>query len=113
MLARTGGSHYAHLFGHPPQSQADFPTVDLADGPRQAKAIAAAIRERGLVASAHDVSDGGPLVAIAEMLIAGLHVLNHPLGAEWPTSCRPHASGASARAPTSSRSTPSAADLVR
>ncbi|MEQ8316533.1 MAG: phosphoribosylformylglycinamidine synthase subunit PurS [Phycisphaerales bacterium] len=42
----------------------------LAHGPKAAAGVAKAI-EQGLVLSAHDVSDGGVLVALAEMLIAG------------------------------------------
>jgi phosphoribosylformylglycinamidine synthase II len=61
------GSHHQRLFGgsaHPTQS------VDLTAGPRVAKAVAKLIRS-GMVRSAHDVSDGGAMVAVAEMLIAG------------------------------------------
>ncbi|UYV14113.1 MAG: phosphoribosylformylglycinamidine synthase subunit PurS [Phycisphaera sp.] len=42
----------------------------LAHGPKAAAGVARAI-EQGMVRSAHDVSDGGVLVALAEMLIAG------------------------------------------
>ncbi|MEN0019469.1 MAG: phosphoribosylformylglycinamidine synthase subunit PurS [Planctomycetota bacterium] len=48
---------------------AAVPTVDLKRGPATAKAVAACI-DAGLVRAAHDVSDGGALVAVAEMLIA-------------------------------------------
>ncbi len=47
-----------------------IPRVDLSAGPRNAAAVAALIEQR-LVASAHDCSDGGLLVAAAEMAFAG------------------------------------------
>jgi len=56
------------------------PATDLERGPAKARAIAAAIAE-GLAASAHDCSDGGTLVAVAEMLIAGSRPQT-PIGAE-------------------------------
>lgn len=56
------------------------PTTDLELGPAKARAVAAVIAE-GLAASAHDCSDGGTLVAIAEMLIAGSRP-HAPIGAE-------------------------------
>ncbi len=65
-LAAMGGSHYAHLFGG---TNTDFARVDLTIGPATARAVAQCIRD-GLVQSAHDCSDGGLLVAVAEMLIA-------------------------------------------
>ncbi len=46
----------------------DMPRVDLGVGPATARGVAGVI-ERGLVASAHDCSEGGVLVAVAEMLI--------------------------------------------
>lgn len=61
------GSHHDRLFG---SGSGPAPKVDLEYGPRTARIVADAIRS-GLVRSAHDVSDGGVLVAIAEMLIAG------------------------------------------
>ncbi len=60
-----GGSHYQRLTG----LASPVPRTDLAQGPRLARAVASLIQQ-GLVASAHDVSDGGLLTAIAEMLIA-------------------------------------------
>ncbi|MEQ8769580.1 MAG: phosphoribosylformylglycinamidine synthase subunit PurS [Phycisphaerales bacterium] len=81
MSARLGGSHYARAFGMPVGADERAPEVQPEDGPRQARAIAEAIR-LGLVASCHDSSDGGPLVAISEMLIAG-HRDDHPIGVEW------------------------------
>jgi phosphoribosylformylglycinamidine synthase II len=47
-----------------------MPSVDLTQGPKIARQIHDLIK-RGLVRSAHDVSDGGVVCAIAEMLIAG------------------------------------------
>jgi phosphoribosylformylglycinamidine synthase subunit PurSL len=70
------GSHYARLFGLPDErdesgvSLRDWPRLDLSTGPAAARAVHELIRE-GLVHSAHDVSDGGVLVALAEMLIGG------------------------------------------
>jgi phosphoribosylformylglycinamidine synthase subunit PurSL len=64
------GSHYAQDFGVPEGAEPRVPVTDLAAGPRFARAVASAIAE-GLIASAHDVSDGGLLCAVAEMLIAG------------------------------------------
>jgi len=59
-----GGSVAARLIGGsgPP------PRTDLRLAPRAARAVAGLI-ERGLVRSAHDVSEGGLLAAVAEMLI--------------------------------------------
>lgn len=56
-----------------------FPTVDLKMGPSVARCVSELIRS-GVVQSAHDVSDGGVLVALAEMLIGGSSV-SRPLGA--------------------------------
>jgi phosphoribosylformylglycinamidine synthase len=69
-LNRVGGSHLARLFGVPEGADPRAPVPDLAEGPKRARFVAEAIR-RGLIVSAHDASDGGILVAIAEMLIAG------------------------------------------
>jgi len=69
---RLGGSHWASMHqGHEGHgSLADLPRVDLEQGPRLARLVAKAI-ELGLVRSAHDLSEGGLLVAAAEMAIAG------------------------------------------
>jgi phosphoribosylformylglycinamidine synthase subunit PurSL len=66
-----GGSHYQRLFPGSPllADAAAIPRVDLSVGPRTARAVAEAIAQ-GLVASAHDCSEGGVLTAVAEMLIA-------------------------------------------
>ncbi len=63
-----GGSH-AQMLGFAPKGSTQ-PTVDLKTGPALARAMHQAINA-GLVQSAHDVSDGGMLTALAEMLIAG------------------------------------------
>ena len=59
---------------------ARMPGFDPKVGARTARAVAACIAE-GLIASAHDCSDGGLAVAIAEMLIGG-HSAQAPIGAE-------------------------------
>ena len=64
--AKMGGSHYAQGFGCEDPA---YPELNLKIGPATARAVAQCIRE-GLVRSAHDCSDGGLLVAVAEMLIA-------------------------------------------
>ncbi|MFG0273967.1 MAG: AIR synthase-related protein, partial [Phycisphaerales bacterium] len=53
-----------------PHPAADARATDLEMGPRVARAVHACIRD-GLVRAAHDCSEGGWLVALAEMLIAG------------------------------------------
>lgn len=63
-----GGSH-AQMLGFASKDSTQ-PTVDLTAGPALARSLYKAITA-GLVQSAHDVSDGGLLVALAEMLIAG------------------------------------------
>lgn len=73
-----GGSRYAELFGVE-RGQAGVPGVDLQLGPAAARCVAECIAD-GLVRSAHDVSDGGLLCAIAEMLIAG-STSAEPIGA--------------------------------
>ena len=66
--ARMGGSHYQMVFDH--VRNAALPLVDLERGPRTAAAVARAIAS-GVVRSAHDCSEGGLLVAAAEMAFAG------------------------------------------
>lgn len=74
MVGRTdrkmGGSHYEMIFGEPDRIDPALPVVDLEHGPRTARAVAELIRT-GLVRSAHDCSEGGLLVAAAEMAFAG------------------------------------------
>jgi phosphoribosylformylglycinamidine synthase len=67
--SRMGGSHYEMMFGIADRNR-DLPVVDLEQGPRTAAAVANAIAQ-GLVRSAHDCSEGGLLVAAAEMAFAG------------------------------------------
>ncbi|MBC7772299.1 MAG: phosphoribosylformylglycinamidine synthase subunit PurS [Pyrinomonadaceae bacterium] len=64
-----GGSHFSRMFEAPPETRA-LPRLDLTLGPATARAVASLIAS-GLVLSAHDISDGGLLVALAEMLIGG------------------------------------------
>jgi phosphoribosylformylglycinamidine synthase len=73
---RMGGSLWMELHG----GRDTLPGVDLDAGPRAARVVAGLIRE-GLVLSAHDCSEGGLLVAVAEMLIGG-HRPDDPIGAE-------------------------------
>ncbi len=61
------GSHYASMFGC---GDAELPIVDLESGPATARQIHALI-QAGVIRSAHDVSDGGLLCAVAEMCIGG------------------------------------------
>ncbi|MFI4897200.1 MAG: AIR synthase-related protein, partial [Phycisphaerales bacterium JB059] len=88
--SRLGGSHYQRLFGLPADARpnpdcgfdpAQIPAVDLNQCPRVARAVAEAIA-CGAVAACHDISDGGPLVALAEMLIAG-STRQRPIGATF------------------------------
>ena len=72
-----GGSHCQRLFGA--AGAAQMPTTDLVAGPLTARCVASLIAD-GLIAAAHDVSDGGLLVAVAEMLIAG-STPSSPIGA--------------------------------
>jgi len=67
--ADMGGSHAMMIA---PDGHADgrLPHVDLAMGPRLAAAVAELIRA-GLVRAAHDCSEGGLLLAAAEMALAG------------------------------------------
>ncbi|MFG0305331.1 MAG: AIR synthase-related protein [Phycisphaerales bacterium JB040] len=71
------GSEYARAWG---TSTGSLPVTDLELGPRIARAVSSLVRD-GLVASVHDVSDGGLLCCVAEMLIAGSSG-DRPIGAE-------------------------------
>lgn len=62
-----GGSLYSELDGASGEARA--PRVDLSLGPRLARAVHELITQ-GIIVSAHDASEGGMLVAAAEMLIA-------------------------------------------
>lgn len=63
---RIGGSHLAGLLGR----EDAHPEPDLQAWVAASRAVAGLIAE-GLVLSAHDCSEGGILVAVAEMLIGG------------------------------------------
>jgi phosphoribosylformylglycinamidine synthase len=65
----TGGSHLLRVAPDAP-GRRDLPRVDLAAGPARASAVAAVLAE-GRVLAAHDCSEGGLLVAVAEMAMAG------------------------------------------
>ena len=67
---RMGGSHWALLSGIDESSSLEMPCVDLTQGPRTAAAVASEIAS-GVIRSAHDCSEGGLLVAVAEMAFAG------------------------------------------
>ncbi|MEQ9459457.1 MAG: AIR synthase-related protein [Phycisphaeraceae bacterium] len=81
-----GGSHLAEL----EQLSGPVPKVDLDLGPMTAKAVAKAIK-RGMVRSAHDVSDGGLVVAAFEMAMGGRLGVKLDLaalrGLPWPAAC--------------------------
>jgi phosphoribosylformylglycinamidine synthase len=62
-----GGSHYYALHG---KTGSSVPRVDLQSSPAIMKAVANLVRG-GLVRAAHDCSEGGLAVAVAEMLFAG------------------------------------------
>jgi len=62
-----GGSHYYKIHD---QLGANVPKLDLETAPKIARKIAAAI-EQGLIVSCHDCSEGGLVVALAEMAFAG------------------------------------------
>ncbi len=67
--SNMGGSHYLQLTGDASLDQR-IPQVDLRVGPATAQTVADLIHQ-GLVQSAHDCSEGGLLVAAAEMAFAG------------------------------------------
>ncbi|HEX40710.1 MAG TPA: phosphoribosylformylglycinamidine synthase, partial [Phycisphaerales bacterium] len=62
-----GGSHYYKIHGH---LGGNVPQTDLKIAPKIAGALSGAIAE-GLVAACHDCSEGGLVVALAEMAFAG------------------------------------------
>jgi phosphoribosylformylglycinamidine synthase len=94
-----GGSHWQQRAARGAYD-ASIPRTDLSAGPRNAKAVAELIA-KGLVRAAHDCSDGGLLVAIAEMLIAG-STDAAPLGAEVNLGMVPGAGGGSGGQPLAS-----------
>jgi phosphoribosylformylglycinamidine synthase len=63
-----GGSHYAHLTGTPLSPL--VPDLNLVLAKKLYETLHSAIT-RGLIRSAHDLSEGGLAVAVAEMCIAG------------------------------------------
>ena len=65
----VGGSHLVRIAPDSPGSR-ELPVTDLQAGPATAKAVALAIAG-GIVRSAHDPSEGGALLAAAEMAFAG------------------------------------------
>jgi len=78
-----GGSHFARRFGTPVDHNAHIPTTNPGAGASIARHVAGCIAG-GLVRSVHDVSDGGLLCAVAEMLIAG-STEAEPIGAAIET----------------------------
>jgi len=96
-----GGAHVVDALGlSPGQIEAlggrnAAPATDLAIGPASARAVARAI-EAGLVLAAHDCSEGGLLVAIAEMLIGAMESADRAsLGAAIDLTDQAWMSGAS------------------
>ena len=84
-----GGSHLAHLQG---VTGAKVPPLDLHLAPRLLEALHEALRA-GLIASCHDLSEGGLAVAAAEMAFAGevgadIDVARVPVRDEAPTTAR-------------------------
>ena len=65
-----GGSHYLRVGGDSSVGQDLLPVTDLTRGPATAHAVHAVITQ-GMARSAHDLSEGGLLVAAAEMAFAG------------------------------------------
>ena len=70
-------SHFARITG--PASACQIDPIDLTKTTATARAVASIIKS-GLARSAHDISDGGALTALAEMLIAG-STPDAPIGA--------------------------------
>jgi phosphoribosylformylglycinamidine synthase len=77
------------------------PATDLNEGPAIARAVASLVRQ-GLVRSAHDCSEGGLLVALAEMLIGG-STPQDPIGARIDLPAAHHDSFVAAFAESPSR----------
>ncbi len=73
-----GGSHYAQIGGDITDRR--IPRLDLTAGPANANAVASLI-DQGLIRSAHDCSEGGLLIAAAEMAFAGRIGLDMDLAA--------------------------------
>lgn len=66
--ANLGGSHFVQVGGD--ATDKHVPRTCLKQGPANARAVASLI-DQGLVCSAHDCSEGGLLVAAAEMAFSG------------------------------------------
>ena len=77
--AAMGGSHYASVAGDR-TADALIPRTDLETGPAHARAVAALLADE-LAEAVHDLSDGGLLVAAAEMAFAGRVGLHLEVGA--------------------------------
>jgi phosphoribosylformylglycinamidine synthase subunit PurSL len=88
-----GGSHYQSLFGDRTLAgsksssiNSAIPKVDLAMGPKVARAVSELIALPGKhVLAAHDVSDGGLACCVAEMILAG-NAPGKPVGASMDLS---------------------------
>ena len=79
-------SVYAHIIAENTDASAP-PPVDLTAEKRHADAVRA-LNAKGLISAAHDIGDGGILVALAEMLLAGnmgaqLTLPVHQLTHDW------------------------------
>ncbi len=74
---KLAGSHVESVTGS--RSNDRIAPVDLASCVATARFVHELIRE-GHIVAAHDCSEGGPLVAIAEMLIASSEVASHRFG---------------------------------
>ncbi|NBC10439.1 MAG: phosphoribosylformylglycinamidine synthase [Planctomycetes bacterium] len=94
-----GGSHLAACGFAQPSSPLYIPKVDLKQGPANARAVASLIQQ-GLVAAAHDCSDGGMLVAAAEMAFAGRVGLDLDLANLPTTEPLPHEAACFAETPS-------------
>lgn len=70
LKGELGGSEYLHRIHH--LVTGDAPQIDLDFAARLNRALVAAIRE-GVVKSAHDISEGGLAVALAEAAMNGPH----------------------------------------
>ncbi len=68
--AAMAGAHATQVAGLIPDAEWQLPRVDLAQAPAVLAAVHQAISS-GVVASCHDLSEGGLAVAVAEMSLAG------------------------------------------
>jgi len=91
--SKMGGAHLLRVCESLTQDadlDLHIPRLSLDDGPRHARAVASLI-DQGWVAAAHDCSEGGLLVAAAEMAFAGRVGLDLDFG-ELPDVSNPLAS---------------------